>query len=208
VAIAHESLSSIPPSSTTFVLDELCTPPAVATLLGVSPPTVYSAIRRAAGGLTHLRTPGGQIRVRRRDVLAYCHRSGLPVPGSLLPPRPELVIIHPDPLQGQRLKVALEPRYAVQLHRDAVGGLLAIGRSHPPLVLVSRSVGEGTIDRLVEAVEEGSSVGYVAIVVLEPKASRAAWDGSAFTSSLSLPEQGGRAGVDLSAAVDKLLGTE
>ncbi len=207
MALAQESIREYPTESTTFVLDELCTPPAVATLLGVSSPTVYSAIRREIGGLSHIRTPGGQIRVRRRDVLAYCHRVGIEVPYALFPPQPEVVVIHPDPLRGNRLRAALKGKYSVQLHRDTITGLMAVGRAHPPVVVVSRAIGDEAISRLVSATGEESTFGYVTLIVLETTTPTPRWTGGSFELPLSLSEQGSRAPAEISRVVERLLGT-
>lgn len=207
MAVAQETIGEGHARRGRGVLDALCTPPAVAAMLGLTPPVIYGAIRRGGEGLTCIRTPGGQIRVRRRDVLAYCHRAGHPVPYELLPPGLEIVLIHPDALFGRRAKTVLEGRYRVEWHRDVVDGLLAVSALDPPLVVVSCEVGDEVLRRLGAAVAEGTKRGYAALVVLDRTPRIPPWRGESFASHLSLDEDGNRALARLAICANLLLGT-
>jgi len=185
-------------------LDDLCTPPSVAELLHVSRPTIYAALRRQRG-LEHLRTPGGQIRIRRRDVLAYCHGAGLPVPAGLVPRPPDVVVVHPDGARRDRITQALEPTCRVHGHEDAVDGLIALGRIRPPLAIISQQLGQDMVKRIGRGLHESPQQEYVALLVLTPKGPLQ-WTEACVPKPLCLAEPNAEGAQGLAEIVEKLLG--
>ena len=188
-----------------FALDDLCTPPTVAALLRVSRPTIYAALRRREKALVHLRTPGGQIRIRRRDVLAYCHRVGLPVPTGLVPRPPDVMVVHPDADIRCRLVQELQPTFQVRTHHDIVDGLIDLGNLRPPLAMVSSRYGWELIDRLSRALQDTPRTDYICLVVLE-REGRGYWTGGPVPCPLSMPEAPSAQGPSRREIIEKLLG--
>lgn len=182
--------------------EELLTPPAVATLLGVSPPTVYSALRRRRSALEHLRTPGGQVRIRPRAVLAYCHRAGVPVPSGLLR-SPAALLVHPDRRTAARLARLLAPVAATGLETDLVDALVRIGADRPAAVLVSARFGDDLVERLPAAIEGADGLGYAVVVRLVP-GREIGWSGGPVPSPVDAGESSGRG---LTSLLGALLGT-
>jgi excisionase family DNA binding protein len=185
--------------------NELLTPPAVASLLGVSPPTVYAAIQRDGQSLGHIRTPGNQIRVRRREVLAYCHRMGFEVPSGLVPRRSSVVVLHPDRAVGLRVSDLLEPDCQVEVFTDDIEGLIAIGSLMPPQILISERFGRVLVKRLCMAIRDMSELGYMSVILLirrdEPK-----WSGGVVPLPLRHREPRSVEDEDLRHVVRRLLG--
>jgi excisionase family DNA binding protein len=188
--------------------DELCTPPTIARLLGVSPPTVYARLHQKLNGIPHIKTPGGQLRVRRRDVLAYCHQQGLKVPAGLLPLRPEVFVFHPDLDKANHIKALLAPRCRVRVFTDPIDGLLALGELRPPLVVISKHAGFGIIQRLCDAIRNSPEVGYSAVILLN-SASVRTWRGGSVPLPLSIVEPDDiRHSAELGGIVNHLLGLD
>lgn len=183
-------------------MDELMTPPVVASLLGVSPPTVYAALRRDGDGLEHLRTPGGQIRIRRRDVLAYCHRTGAPVPAGLLR-SPAAFVVHPDRRAGGRLVRLLEGVSRSVLYSEPVDALVHVGRERPAMVLLSHQLDRGLRQRVRSALLEGLEPGYTCVLDLVP-GKAIPWSRGPLPRPFEVGESAGRS---LSLLVAALLGT-
>jgi excisionase family DNA binding protein len=186
-------------------LDELLTPPVVAALLHVSAPTVYAAIQKPGVSLGHIRTPGGQIRIRRRDLLAYCHRAGVPVPAGLVKPDPAVVLLHSVKAVGNRVCRILEPICRVEVFSDDIEGLINIGALSPPLVIVGESYGERLLGRLCSAIEEVPEVGYTTVIVLGAH-DRGGWDGGPVPLPLPWREPASLDDAGLRHVVSKLLG--
>ena len=180
-------------------LDELLTPPAVAHLLGVSPPTVYAALRRTNKGLSHLRTPGGQIRVRRREVLAYCHGNGIAVPEDLLA-APVVHVLHPDRRAGGRLCRLLDGVAEARQFSDPVDALVHLGAERPAMLLVSDRVGDDLVERICTALTRSDWLGYTTVIRLVP-GKTIPWEGGALPVPLDVGESSGRSLAGLVAAL-------
>jgi len=134
---AHSDMERLEPAEPSRALDDQLSPPAVATLLGLAAPAVYAALR---GGdrapLVHHRTPGGQIRIRRREALRFCLRRGIAVTAALVPEPEAVLLLSVDSQNRARLARKLKPRARVLEHESLASALLAIGHFCPVLVLV------------------------------------------------------------------------
>lgn len=186
-------------------LDELLTPPTVAALLHVSAPTVYAATQKTSQPLGHLRTPGGQIRIRRRDLLAYCHRAGIPVPSGLIKPDPSVVLLHSAKAVCSRVRRILKPICRVEVFSDDIEGLISIGALSPPLIIVSESYGARLLERLCTAINEVQEIGYMAVIVMGERG-RNMWDTGPVPLPLALPEPSSAEDPELRRVVSRLLG--
>ena len=174
----------------------------MATLLSVSPPTVYAALRRSEVGLDHLRTPGGQIRVRRHDVLAYCHRAGIEVPRGLITDA-TVVVVHPDRRASARLGRTLEGVARTTRFVDPVDALVHVGAAGPAMLLLSHRLGDDLTARAASALEDATWLGYTCVLRLVP-GREVPWSGGPVPQPLDVGESSGRA---LATLVGSLLGT-
>lgn len=190
---------------TSSPLEDFYTPPAVARMLGVSTPTVYLAVRREDGGMSHIRTPGNQIRIRGRDVYAYCHDAGLKVPPGLTPDPADVLVIHRSRTRARRIRKILGPRCNTVIETDPVVGLLRLGAMRPPLSLVSIELGIPFIARLSDAIKEGGVESYTALVVLQKKPNHL-WDGGPVPIPLPIGEPTSTSHSNLQSAAYQLLG--
>ncbi len=187
--------------------DELLTPPTVASMLGVSAPTIYAALQRRNRRFEHIRTPGNQIRIRRRDVLAYCHREGIEVPMGLIPSRSPVVVLHPDSVMTSRIRSMLEPAFRVYTFVNDVEALVAVGSLRPPLALVSERYGKLLLRRLCTAIRDMSEIGYVTILQLTARPVEI-WSGGPVPSPLLQSEPRDNRHRDLTMLIERLLGME
>lgn len=137
--------------------------------------------------------------------MAYCHRVGIAVPQGLIPPRPRVVVLHPDLSVGTRLSEILDPVCQVEVFTDEIEGLIHIGAVAPPQIVVSEQCGKWLVDRLCNAVNDLCELGYISVVHLVRR-SVPVWNGGAVPLPLEVHEPRDSTHAELRIIVKNLLG--
>jgi hypothetical protein len=187
------------------LIDELLTAPALANLMGLATPTIHNAIRRAEGTMAHIRTPGNQIRIRRRDALAYCHENGIAVPAGLVPRPADVMVLHTSFRSAHVVRAHLPAHCRVSIETDAVTGLIRLGKSRPSLVIISIELGIPLIARLCDALRDDDYDDYTALVVLQRRPAPP-WGGGPLPTPLPVGDPSSSAPSNLRSTVSRLLG--
>ena len=110
----------------------------VASLWGVDLKTVHGWVE--SGDVEAFRTPGGHLRFRRRALLDLLRRFHMPIPMSLGPRRPMVLVVVPDPDVVAKLAMSLGDTFDIISRADPMEGLAEIG---------SLCAGTGMLDAIV-----------------------------------------------------------
>ncbi len=127
--------------------DDLFTAPQVAKICSTDLKTIHNWVNR--GEMKYFRTPGRHLRFRREDILEFLNRFGYPVPANFRATRPRVIVIDSVKSSSKEITRALSREVDLEVFRDHMDALLAIGKQTPSLVLVN-----GTCDSAMMHVVE------------------------------------------------------
>jgi len=115
--------------------DDLFTAPQVAKICSTDLKTIHNWVNR--GEINYFRTPGRHLRFRRGDILEFLNKFGYPVPVNFRSTRPRVIVI--DSVEGSSKEITrvLSEDVDLEIFRDHMDALLAIGKQAPSLVLVN-----------------------------------------------------------------------
>lgn len=108
----------------------------VARFCGVDLTTIHAWVRR--GSLEREESPGGQLRFRRTDVVAFLRGRGFPLPSALARERPLVTLVGECP---PALVDALSEKAELRVERSPVSALLSLRTTCPDALLLGATLG-------------------------------------------------------------------
>jgi len=149
----------------------------VAKLLGVAVASVSNWIDQ--GKIKAGRTPGGHRRILRKDLVAFLRRQRLPIPESLLPNKPKVLIVDDDEKISKWISqeiLAAYPECEVLQAFDGFSAGEIIGCERPDVVVLDirlPGIDGFEVCRRIKARPETSHVEVIAITAYpSPKAEK------------------------------------
>jgi excisionase family DNA binding protein len=115
--------------------------------------------------IRHFRTPGRHLRFRRVDVLDFLRRYGYPIPDSIAPERPRVVVLDEDAGARDSIAKELGDEFDVEPSGSLLDSLVGIGLAQPDVIILDAHVGSSRAADVVRTLKSRDATRHVRAVV-------------------------------------------